>query len=70
MLKYDAIEYDPEFKDIIKSVDQKARDKMECESISGIGSIHTFWEFKKGLLKKEGIDWRSPSELNPGILFD
>ena len=34
------------------------------------GSCHTFWHLKKEKLKVKGINWRSPSELNPNTCFD
>lgn len=68
--KRDAKEYESKYHDIIVKINQKAKEKMEHENISGLGSIHSFWEYKKELLKKEGIDWKSPSELNPSTHFD
>ncbi len=36
-----------------------------------IGSCHDRWRRKKELLKKlYNIDWKSPAELNPHIIFD
>jgi len=38
---------------------------------SGRGLCHRTWARTKSLLKeRHGIDWRSPSEMNPGIIFD
>ena len=35
------------------------------------GYCHMFWETKKRLLKEEyGIDWLTPAECNPDIMFD
>ncbi|MBQ4585894.1 MAG: hypothetical protein IJA82_06770 [Clostridia bacterium] len=37
----------------------------------GLGYCHLYWATKKRILKeKYGIDWKSPAELNPGVLFD
>ena len=34
------------------------------------GSCHEVWGRMKSRLAEEGITWRSPDEMNPGILFD
>jgi hypothetical protein len=35
------------------------------------GSVHIYWDTKQRLLKqKYGIDWSSPGELNPHVIFD
>lgn len=37
----------------------------------GLGFCHIYWHRKKQLLKElYNIDWKSPAELNPGIIFD
>ena len=36
-----------------------------------LGYCHLYWATKKRILKeKYSIDWKSPSELNPHILYD
>ena len=35
-----------------------------------MGTCHAYWACKKELLKQRGIDWKSPSEMNPDIIFD
>ena len=35
-----------------------------------MGTCHRYWHRKKELLKEEGINWRSPSEMNPDTRFD
>lgn len=35
-----------------------------------MGTCHRYWARKKELLKQRGIDWKSPSEMNPDIIFD
>ena len=37
----------------------------------GLGYWYSFWREKKRILKTEyGIDWLSPADRNPGILYD
>jgi hypothetical protein len=38
---------------------------------SGRGLCHRIWlDAKERLLREEGIDWKSPAEMNPGSCFD
>ena len=35
------------------------------------GYCHRLWaETKRILREKYGLDWKTPSEMNPGVLFD
>jgi hypothetical protein len=68
--KCDAKEYNPEYEAIIQGVNQKVSEEMERKNIKGLGSCHTFWELKKKYLKAKGIEWKSPSELNPNTMYD
>ena len=37
----------------------------------GTGFCHVLWQMQKKVLKRDyGINWKSPSELNPHILYD
>ena len=41
------------------------------ENIPYMGYCHKFWDVKKNLLKnKYQIDWYTPSEENPDIIYD
>lgn len=67
----DAKEYDPKFRDVIAAVEQEAIAEMKKSGDYGqFGSVHGFWSLKKAKLKRRGIEWRSPSELNPNTYFD
>ena len=36
-----------------------------------LGYCHEFWSVKKRILKEEyGIDWKTPAELYPHVIFD
>ena len=36
-----------------------------------LGYCHSYWAEKKRILKEDyGIDWKTPGELNPEVLFD
>ncbi len=68
--KVDAKEYDPKYKKIIKEAEIAAASKMEEKKVSGLGSIHLFWIWKKEYLQQKGVDWKSPVDLNPGTSYD
>ena len=69
--KRDAKEYDPEYQNVIKEVVAEVQTEMKQSGSYGkFGSVHEFTHLKKEKLKARGIEWRSPSELNPGASFD
>lgn len=69
--KDDAKDYDPQYTDLMEEVDDLVHEKMKNMGIyRQWGSVHTFWDLKKKELKRRGINWRSPSELNPSTFYD
>lgn len=36
----------------------------------GMGFCFAYWAEKRAALAKRGIEWRSPSVMNPRVLFD
>lgn len=39
-------------------------------SVSGIDMCHQYWSRKRAVLRHEyGIDWKSPAEMNPTVIF-
>ena len=52
-----------------KEVDERVRAELGNDGY--IGYCHCFWAAKKRILKEEyGIDWITPAERYPGIIFD
>lgn len=35
-----------------------------------MGTCYKYWARKKELLRKKGIEWKTPAEMNPNIRFD
>lgn len=35
-----------------------------------LGVCHAVWARKKALLSEMGVEWNSPAEMNPDIIFD
>lgn len=71
-MKRDPIEETQEFKNALKKIQSELDeiDKELDERGMHMGSCHIYWARKKSLLKEVGIDWKSPSEMNPYIMFD
>ena len=68
-IKHDSIEDTEYFKSIKKEVDEKI--KKEVGDTNFFGGCHLYWSVKKMILKRDyNIDWKSPAELNPHIIFD
>jgi hypothetical protein len=70
--KRDPIEDDPEYEELLKIVDEIVDKKLERHPMrGGMGFCHVVWDTKKRVLKNQyNIDWRTPSEMNPHIIFD
>ena len=70
----DPQEKDPKLNKIIRAAEREARENlMEMYGdLSGqAGFCHTLWDEQKRILKeKYGIEWKTPREMNPGILYD
>ena len=46
-----------------------AADKLVPDS-RGRGRCHAIWKEQKRILLEQGIDWKSPAEMNPHRFFD
>lgn len=68
-LKCDPIEWSEEFEDMIDEVEKELyeyfKDKNRC-----MGFCFEFWSMKKALLARRGLEWRTPGEMNPRVIFD
>lgn len=70
-VRHDPIENDPKYADVFKIVDAEVDQMLSKESRRGRGFIHIIWETKKWHLKRKyNIDWLTPAEMNPHIMFD
>ena len=68
-MKRDPIEETEEFKKIEKELEEKIT--SEIGEGGYMGFCHLYWITKKRILKRDyNIDWKSPAELNPHIMFD
>lgn len=69
LLKFDPVERSERMEEIVEQVER------ECaEATAGIpramGYCFGYWSAKRSILNKYGVRWRSPHEMNPGVMFD
>ena len=50
-------------------VDDVIDEELEDEP-RGMGFCHRYWSAKRAALARRGIEWRSPSAMNPRVMFD
>lgn len=69
-LRRDPVEYTDEWEDIIYDAEEEL-DRRFANHPKGMGFCFMYWNAKQDLLKeKYGIEWRSPSQMNPRVMFD
>jgi hypothetical protein len=81
--RFDPIDTDDEYRWLIEKVNEEALNAALEEYNAtfpghnltrddhGMGFCHSVWRHKKRILKDSyGIEWSSPSELNPHIWYD
>ena len=72
-MKRDKVEYSLKYLLVKKKVEKRVKQILmdEYGTTNGLGMCHTYWRIKKQILRDDyGIDWCTPAEMNPGILFD
>lgn len=69
-LKHDPVEYSREWAEAAYDVEEEL-DKKFAGVRRGMGFCFMYWPAKQKLLKeKYGINWRTPSQMNPRVRFD
>ncbi len=70
-IEHDPIEDDPKLGPIVEKARREAVSEELANQSERLGFCHIVWATQKRILKnKYGIDWKTPAEMNPGILFD
>ncbi len=74
-LAHDPIEDDPKYHDKIAAAEKEAEKylKKNCKQVKKgeRGYCHVYWGAKQRILReKYGIEWKSPSDLNPTTRYD
>lgn len=68
-LKFDPVERTEKWENVIYRVEKQCSEMLKDE-IRGMGFCFIYWSTKKTVLLQYGIQWRSPLEMNPGVIFD
>lgn len=69
-LRKDPVEYTWEWERIYYDVEARLEERF-ANAPRQMGFCFMFWNAKRELLEEEyGIKWRSPSQMNPGVMFD
>lgn len=69
MLKVDPVQASHKWEEVIydveTEVDKELKDEPRC-----MGFCFNYWSAKRAALARRGIEWRSPSAMNPKVMFD
>ena len=69
-LRKDPIEWTAEYEEAIARAEEKAHAELANEP-RGMGFCFSYWPTLQRILFRDyGIRWRSPAEMNPGVIFD
>lgn len=69
-LRRDPVEWTAEYEDVIAEAEAKANAEL-ADVPRGMGFCFAWWHTLAVILKKDyNIDWRSPAQMNPQVLFD
>lgn len=68
-LKVDPVQATKEWEDNIYEVEKEVDEQLKDEP-RGMGFCFSYWSAKKAALARRGIEWRSPSAMNPKVKFD
>lgn len=69
MLKVDPVQATKDWEDVIYEVENELDQELKDEP-RGMGFCFGYWSAKRAALERRGIEWRSPSSMNPGVMFD
>lgn len=68
-LDFDPVERTPQWEEIYYKVEQEC-DRQLGDTPRGMGFCFAYWSTRRHVLANHGIHWRTPSELNPRVMFD
>lgn len=66
---FDPVERTEKWEACIEEVERVCAERLK-DYPKGFGFCHEYWRVKEDVLRKCGIEWKSPSEMNPGIRYD
>jgi hypothetical protein len=69
--RVDPAEDDPRLATVLLRATLEVEVELAGEDRTQMGFCHLFWHTKQRILwERYGVDWRTPVELNPLIIFD
>ena len=68
-LKYDPVQLSPQWEENIYEIERECDARLKGE-MRGMGFCYAYWSAKRAVAAEYGIDWVSPSGMNPGVMFD
>ncbi|MBQ8703165.1 MAG: hypothetical protein IJ524_02165 [Bacteroidales bacterium] len=68
-LRFDPVERTPQWEEVYYKAEQEC-DRLLGDTPRGMGFCFAHWSTFRQVLAKRGIQWRSPAEMNPRVLFD
>ena len=68
-LKFDEVERTPQWEELFYEVEQEC-DRRLGDMPRGMGFCFAYWSTLRQVLSEHGIQWRSPHEMNPRVMFD
>jgi len=69
MLQHDPVEWTSAFENVIDEAERRANAQL-TDVPRGMGFCFAYWPALRSALHQLGIEWRTPSEMNPGVIFD
>jgi len=70
-IRVDPAEDDPDLATVLLRATLEVDAELAGENRNLMGFCHVFWHTKQRILRERyGVEWRTPVELNPQILFD
>lgn len=68
-LLFDPVERTPEWEEAVYDVEKEC-DRLLRGQPRGMGFCFAYWSAKRKVLARHGIEWRSPHQMNPRVMFD
>ena len=68
-LRFDPVERTARWEELFFEVEEECFRRLEGVP-RGMGFCFPYWAAKRDVLRKYGIDWKSPHMMNPRVIFD
>ena len=68
-LKHDPVEWTRRYEEVIDEANRRAYANLK-DVPRGMGFCFGYWHELRTALHALGVEWRTPTQTNPGVLFD